>query len=93
MKKEEHKFKVIAFADNQDGSKIFCRLTMDKKTLVKGFYDFNKELFFITEYVKRNFIEGVGKNKARRILKEILEIDYDWILADSTNTKQRQRRR
>ena len=80
-------FKVIAFADNKDGTKIFCRLAMDKKTLIKGFYDFDKELFFITEYVKRNFTNGVGRNTAKKILKEILEQDYDWTLNVQNDTR------
>lgn len=84
---EKHKFKVIAFAANKDGSKIFCRLSMDKKTLIKGFYDFDKDSFFITNYVKKNFSNGIGKNTAKKILKELLEIDYDWTLANTTDRR------
>ena len=78
MEENTPKYKLITFASNKDGSKIFCRLAMNKKTLIKGFYDFNKDNFFITEYVKKNFINGIGKNTAKKILKEILEEDFNW---------------
>ena len=81
MEDNNNKFKVFTFASNKDGTKIFCRLALNKKTLIKGFYDFNKEKFYITEYVKNNFTNGIGKNTARKKLKEILLIDYDWDLA------------
>ena len=89
MEENTPKYKLITFASNKDGSKIFCRLAMNKKTLIKGFYDFNKDNFFITEYVKKNFINGIGKNTAKKILKEILEVDYDWTLEDTTSTRQK----
>lgn len=76
----DNKFKLIPFASNKDGTKIYCRLALNKKTLIKGHYDFNKEQFFITEYVKKNFIQGIGKNTAKNKLKELLEQDYDWNL-------------
>ena len=76
----ENNFKLITFASNKDGTKIYCRLALNKKTLIKGYYDFNKEKFFITDYVKKNFINGIGKNTAKNKLKELLEIDYDWNL-------------
>jgi len=76
----DNKFKLFAFAANKDGTKIYCRLALNKKTIIKGYYDFNKEQFFITAYVKQNFIKGVGKNTANKKLKELLELDYDWNL-------------
>ena len=76
----ENNFKLITFASNKDGTKIYCRLALNKKTLIKGYYDFNKEKFFITDYVKKNFINGIGKNTAKNKLKALLEIDYDWNL-------------
>jgi hypothetical protein len=75
-----NKFKLITFASNEDGTKIYCRLALNKKTLIKGYYDFNKEQFIITDYVKQNFIQGIGKNTAKKKLKELLEQDYDWNL-------------
>ena len=73
-------YKLIAFATNDDGSKIYCRLAYGKKTLIKGFYDFSKEKFFITNYVKSNFQQGIGKNTAKNKLVELLRIEYDWEL-------------
>lgn len=75
---EELKFKLITFASNEDGTRIFCRFALNKKTLIKGYYDFNKEKFIITDYIKQNFINGIGKNAARKKLIEILNQDYDW---------------
>ena len=71
-------FKLVAFASNHNGNKIFCRLMYKKKTMVKGFYDFDKEKFFVTNYVKSNFTQGIGKNTVKKNLLELLNIDYDW---------------
>jgi hypothetical protein len=46
--------------------------------MAKGYYDFDKEKFFVTNYVKKNFERGIGKNTINKNLKEILNIDYDW---------------
>lgn len=73
-------FKLFAFASNGDGSKIYCRLAYNKKTMLKGYYDFDKEKFFITNYVKTNFIKGIGKNTIKKNLIEILNEEYDWEL-------------
>lgn len=81
MEYNNNKFKVFAFASNKDGTKIFCRLALNKKTLIKGYYDFNKEKFYITQYLKNNFINGINKKIAYNKLKEILEQDFDWELA------------
>jgi len=78
---EDSKFKLITFASNKDGTKIFCRLAYDKKTLLRGYYDFNQERFIIEKYLPQNFIKGqIGKNKTKSKLKELLEQDYDWNL-------------
>ena len=51
-----------------------------KKTVAKGFYDFDKDKFFITRYLKQNFPQGVGKNTIQKNFKQILLTDYDWEL-------------
>lgn len=73
-------YNLFTFASNKDGSKIFCRLAYKKKTVVKGFYDFDKGKFVITDYVKSNFEKGVGRNTVNKKLEEILLEDYDWEL-------------
>ena len=73
-------YNLFTFASNKDGSKIFCRLAYKKKTVLKGFYDFNKSKFVITDYVKSNFEKGVGRNTVKKKLEEILLEDYDWEL-------------
>ena len=75
---DENKFKLITFASNKNGTKIFCRLAFNKKTIIKGFYDFNKEKFIITDYLKKNFTQGINRKIAEANLKEILDIDYGW---------------
>ncbi len=71
-------FKLIAFASNKSGNRIFCRLIHKKQTMLKGYYDFNQEKFFVTKYVKSNFIQGIGKNTIKKHLIELLDIEYDW---------------
>lgn len=71
-------YNFFTFASNKDGSKIFCRLAYKKKTVVKGFYDFDKGKFVITDYVKSNFEKGVRRNTVKKKLEEILLEDYDW---------------
>lgn len=73
------KFKFFPFATNEEGTKIFCRLSYDKHNLLKGFYDFDKEQFIITKYMDNNFPEGITRNKVKKALKENL-LDYDWNL-------------
>jgi hypothetical protein len=73
-------FKLVTFASNDDGNKIFCRLTYKKKTVAKGYYDFEKEKFFITKLIKTNFIDNLQENIVKDKLIEILKIDYDWNL-------------
>ena len=73
-------FKLFPFTTNKDGSKIFCRLAYKKRTVLKGFYDYNRDRFLITDYVKTNFPRGTGRPTIKRILKFYLAIDYDWEL-------------
>ena len=76
----DNKFKLITFATNKDGTRIYCRLALNKKTLIKGYYDYKQDKFFIQEYVKSNFVDGIGKNTCRQKLKELLLFEYDWEL-------------
>ena len=73
-------FKFFPFATNKDGSKIFCRLSYKKKTVLKGFYDYERDRFIIKDYVKQNFPQGTGKPTIKRILRFYLALDYDWEL-------------
>lgn len=73
-------FKLFVFAANHNGSKIFCRFTLNKKTLIKGYYDFDKEKFIITDYSNKNIPKNMGKQKIKKELEKILNLDYDWKL-------------
>ena len=48
--------------------------------MAKGYYDFEKEKFFITKLIKTNFIDNLQENIVKDKLIEILKIDYDWNL-------------
>lgn len=75
------KFKLIPFASNKSGNRIFCRFSVNNKTLVRGVYDFNLERFIILKYVKSNIIKmQMGRKYIKSKLKNILLIDYDWEL-------------
>ena len=74
------KTKLIANGANKDGSRIFCKLTLNGKNVVKGYYDFNKEKFMVIKYMEANFPKTMTKNKIRKTLKEELYIIYDWNL-------------
>lgn len=73
------KFKFGLIGTNNSGTKIFARLTYDKHTLLKGFYDFNEEKFIIMKYLDNNFPLGITKKNAKNALKDNL-LDYDWNL-------------
>jgi hypothetical protein len=74
------KFKFNTIGANENGTRIYCKLSCDKHNVLKGFYDFDLEKFVITKYLYANFPQGITKNKVRKELKEILIIDYDWNL-------------
>ena len=73
------KFKFGLIGTNNSGTKIFARLTYDKHTLLKGFYDFDKEKFVIMKYLDNNFPQGITRKKTKNALKDNL-LDYDWNL-------------
>ncbi len=74
------KFKFSTIGSNESGSRIFCKLSCDKRNILRGFYDFDLENFIITKYLYYNFPQGLTKNKVRKALREILTIDYNWEL-------------
>lgn len=65
---------------SEDGEKIYCALKCDKKTVIKGFYDFNIHKFIILNFYKNKLPEGITPLKILQDFKSILEIDYDWEL-------------
>ena len=74
-------YNLIAFASNRNGDKIFCRFTCNKKNIIKGFYDFNKEFFYITKILYPNLEEEqIEKSVAFKELSDILLTEYDWML-------------
>lgn len=72
-------FKFRLLGANKNGTKIFARLTYNKHTLIKGYYDFDKEKFIIVKYINDNFSKEITRKKAKKELKKQL-LDYDWEL-------------
>lgn len=78
---ENKLYNLITFASNRQGNKIFCRFTCNKSNIIKGFYDFDKELFFITHIIKSNLQkEQISQETAINEINDHLLINYDWIL-------------
>ena len=72
--------KLILVAANKNGNRIFAKLLINNKNIIKGYYDFKLEKFFITKYIKHNFPKNITKQNAKQILKELLKINHDWKL-------------
>ena len=74
------KYKFSTIGANENGSKIFCKLALDKHNLLRGYYDFDKEKFIVIKYLYHNFPQGVTKNEIKKALKKMLLLNYDWEL-------------
>ena len=71
-------FKLILVGTNEDGTKIYANLKYNKKTILKGFYSFDNELFIVFKYLDKNIPNGLSRNKIRKQLRMELLNDYDW---------------
>ena len=79
--KHDKRYDLITFASNRNGSKIFCRFTCNKKNLIKGFYDFDKELFYVTKILYSNLKkEQIEESIVLKELSDALLTEYDWML-------------
>lgn len=70
---------------NNDGSKLYCIFKLNKKTVLRGFYDFNIQGFIITKFHKKNFNQNTSINKVVNALKKELNLEYDWKLFDNND--------
>lgn len=71
-------YKLVLFAANEDGTRIYALLKHKKKNLVKGFYDFNIDKFIVMKYFKDNFPQGQTKDKIKEKLRKLLMIERNW---------------
>jgi hypothetical protein len=74
------KLKLNTIGSNDNGNRIFCKLSCENHNVLRGFYDFNLEKFIIIKYLYNNFPKELNKNQIKKQLKEILKIEYDWEL-------------
>lgn len=74
--------KISTIAASEDGDRIYCLYKEDSDTLAKGFYDFIKEKFILTEFYTKKLKEGQSPKEVIINMKHILDIDYDWELSD-----------
>ena len=73
------KVKFATIGANEDGTKIFCKMAIDKRNVLRGFYDFNLEKFIIIKYFYTKFPKGMSKKMVKKELKNEL-LNYDWEL-------------
>ena len=74
--------KIHTIATSDDGDKIYCLYKEESDTLVKGFYDFTKERFIVTEFYTKKLKDGQTPREVIMNMKQILDIDCDWELKD-----------
>lgn len=72
--------RLLLFASNPEGTKIFFHLKRKGKKLVKGFFDFDKDKAIIEKYYKTNFPDGVNRKEIKECLKQRLMLDRNWEL-------------
>ena len=74
--------KISMVGASEDGDKIYCLYREGTDVLLRGFYDFEKESFFICEFYTKKLKPEQTPKSVIMSLKEILDIDYDWELKD-----------
>ena len=74
--------KICTIAASEDGDRIYCLYKEESETLAKGFYDFIKEKFIVTEFYTKKLKEGQSPREVIMNMKHTLDVDYDWELTD-----------
>jgi len=72
--------KLNLVASSEDGNKIYCLYKIDKKIIARGFYDFNRDTFVVTEFYKNKLEPEQTIKSIITSLKEFLLINFDWEL-------------
>ncbi len=74
--------KISTIAASEDGDRIYCLYKEGSETMAKGFYDFNMETFILTGFNTNKLREGETPREAIMNLKQTLDVDMDWTLAE-----------
>lgn len=67
---------------SKEGDKIYAILKANKKTLFRGFHDFNISKFIITKCIYKNLPENQTIYNMLKIFQEKLLLEYDWNLTN-----------
>ena len=74
--------KICTVATSEDGDRIYCLYKQGGDTMAKGFYDFNKHTFIITEFYTRKLTPDQTVEEVIKEMKYTLDVDFDWELKD-----------
>ena len=74
--------KICTVATSEDGDRIYCLYKQGGDTMAKGFYDFNKHAFIITEFYTRKLPPDQTVEEVIKEMKYTLDVDFDWELKD-----------
>ena len=74
--------KICTVATSEDGDRIYCLYKQGGYTMAKGFYDFNKHTFIITEFYTRKLPPDQTVEEIIKAMKYTLDVDFDWELKD-----------
>ena len=74
--------KICTVATSEDGDRIYCLYKQGGDTMAKGFYDFNKHTFIITEFYARKLTPDQTVEEVIKEMKYTLDVDFDWELKD-----------
>lgn len=74
--------KICTVATSEDGDRIYCLYKHGGDTMAKGFYDFNKHTFIITEFYTRKLPPDQTVEEVIKEMKYTLDVDFDWELKD-----------
>ena len=74
--------KICTVATSEDGDRIYCLYKQGGDTMAKGFYDFNKHTFIITEFYTRKLTPDQTVEEVINEMKYTLDVDFDWELKD-----------
>jgi hypothetical protein len=74
--------KICTVATSEDGDRIYCLYKQGGDTMAKGFYDFHKHAFIITEFYTRKLPPDQTVEEVIKEMKYTLDVDFDWELKD-----------
>ena len=72
--------KIGMVAASEDGDRIYCIYKQQGDTLLKGFYDFDRHTFIITEFYTKKLQPEQTPRDVILAFKELLNVDFDWEL-------------